>query len=260
MKTNLFGILILFLTLIGLSACDDNDSQQDKVETIKMMVFSETGTYTPWGSDVSVDCMLVKEGNEAEYKTLGFSEIINFKYEKGYEYALTVQKTTFVNPPADGSAIEYKLIEVLSKNEIKNQYIIKTEAPNPFVLSPDGGKYEIPFTCKKRKYVDGELSEEKYVPLKGLKYSTGNNFGASIYVAKDGEQTGYYKFVIEGSSPYNMNSVPWWYYGIYSADANLVFGPEPEPIFKQLFDQPQTEGEDYFIYSLVLASIATFEI
>ena len=41
-------------------------------------------------------------------------------------------------------------------------------------------------------------------------------------------------------------------------DADLLFGPEPEPIYKQLFEQPQTEGEDYFMYSVVFMSTGTF--
>lgn len=260
MKTKLFGILLFFLATIGLSACDDDDTLQDKVSTIKMLVSSAIGSYTPWDSDIPIDCMLVKEENDAEYKTLEFSGIINFKYQEGHEYTLIVEKTILANPPADGSNIVYKLIEIVSESEVKYEYIIKSDAPNPFVLTADGGKYEIPFTCKKRKYVNGELAGDEYAALKGLKYSTGNNYGGTIYVIKDGEQTGYYRFIIEGALPFNMNSAPWWYYGIYPANSNLVFGPEPEPIFKQLLEQPQTEGDDYFIYPFILASTATFDI
>ena len=35
---------------------------------------------------------------------------------------------------------------------------------------------------------------------------------------------------------------------------------EPEPIYKQLFEQPQTEGEEHFIYPIIYASSGTFAV
>lgn len=253
------GILLVFLATLGLSACDDDNEPQDKVETIKMLISAETGTYQPWGSEGSIDCMLVKEEHESEYKTLSFQGISNFDYEKGYEYALLVEKRTLITPPADGSNIAYKLMEILSNAKVEYKYTIETDESNPFILSPEGGNYEIPFTCKRKIYKNSILLEDEYAPLKGLRYSEGTNNGWPAIVVKDGEKTGFYKFTIEGIPPYNMKGTPWKYFGIYPADANLFFGPEPEPIYKQLFDQPQTEGEDYFIYSGILASTGTFD-
>ena len=73
-----------------------------------------------------------------------------------------------LNPPADASNIAYELVEVLSKVGVEYEYTIEVDGPNPFILSPDGGKYEIPFACKRKKYVAGEFTEEEYAPLKGL--------------------------------------------------------------------------------------------
>ena len=101
MKTKrLLGLLLLILPITGFVACSD-DEPQDKVETVKMLISDKTGTYQPWGSDSPIDCMLVKEESESDYKTLDFQGITDFVYEKGYEYALWVEKRTLVDPPAD---------------------------------------------------------------------------------------------------------------------------------------------------------------
>ncbi|MDO4497971.1 MAG: DUF4377 domain-containing protein [Bacteroidales bacterium] len=39
----------------------------------------------------------------------------DFTYDKGFDYELLVQKTTYANPPADGGSYSYKLIEIISK-------------------------------------------------------------------------------------------------------------------------------------------------
>lgn len=258
MKTKrLLGLLLLILSITGFVACSD-DEPQDKVETVKMFISDKTGTYQPWGSDSPIDCMLVKEESESDYKTLDFQGITDFVYEKGYEYALWVEKRTLVNPPADGSSIVYKLIDVISKAKVEYEYTIKVDGPNPFILSPEGGEYEIPFTCKAKKFAEGSLVEDGYISLKGLRYNMGTNYGGLTRVVKDGEKVGFYKFVIEGIPRFNMKAAPVWYCGIYTPDADLLFGPEPEPIYKQLFEQPQTEGEDYFMYSVVFMSTGTF--
>ena len=258
MKTKkLFGILSL-LIIIGVTTCN-SDTPQDNVENIKMKVSSEIGTYQPWGSDHFIDCMLVKEEGKNEYEALDFLGIAGFDYSKGYEYTLLVKKTTLLNPPADASNIAYELVEVLSKVGVEYEYTIEVDGPNPFILSPDGGKYEIPFACKRKKYVAGEFTEEEYAPLKGLRYNMGTNYGTYTSIIKDGDTVGLYKFVIEGIEPYNMEGTPWWYYGIYPADADFFSETEPEPIYKQLFEQPQTEGEEHFIYPIIYASSGTFD-
>ena len=83
--------------------------------------------------------------------------------------------------------------------------------------------------------------------------------GTYTSIIKDGDTVGLYKFVIEGIEPYNMEGTPWWYYGIYPADADFFSETEPEPIYKQLFEQPQTEGEEHFIYPIIYASSGTFD-
>ena len=122
-----------------------------------MLISDKTGTYQPWGSDFVPLIRIAGERKKvkANYKTLDFQGITDFVYEKGYEYALWVEKRTLVDPPADGSSIVYKLIDVISKAKVEYEYTIKVDGPNPFILSPEGGEYEIPFTCKAKKFCRG---------------------------------------------------------------------------------------------------------
>ncbi|MBD9109839.1 DUF4377 domain-containing protein [Bacteroides nordii] len=120
MKTKkLFGTLLLFLSALCFAGCLNNDDSQDKVETIKMFVSAKMSMYQPWGASDPIECMLVKEEKENDYKTLDFLGITEFEYEKGYEYKLLVEKTTLANPPADGGSIRYQLIEILSKDKVE---------------------------------------------------------------------------------------------------------------------------------------------
>ena len=60
---NLFKMVIVaFFTVIGQTACyDNNEDSHDKVEKVTLYVSDETGSYKPWYSSASVDCMMVKE-------------------------------------------------------------------------------------------------------------------------------------------------------------------------------------------------------
>lgn len=125
MKTKgLFGILLLFLCAINLVSCDDEDLH-DKVTQVKMFVSGEKGMYQPLGAPAPIDCMLVKEEGEDEYRPLGFSGIAGFEYEKGYMYELLLKKTVLANPPADGSNVTYELIEVLSKKMLGSLHAVE---------------------------------------------------------------------------------------------------------------------------------------
>jgi heat shock protein HslJ len=63
---------------------------------------------------VPMKCMQVKERPEDEWQ-LFYSAIEGFSYEPGYTYELRVREEPVENPPADGSALNWTLIEVTSK-------------------------------------------------------------------------------------------------------------------------------------------------
>lgn len=113
MMNKCFRTIVVALISIIMMGCDKNE-YTDKIEVIKMYVSAETGTYIPWGSDTPVECMLVKEETASDYSPLAFGGIQGFDYVRGHEYELEVRKTTFANPPTDGSNISYELLKIIN--------------------------------------------------------------------------------------------------------------------------------------------------
>lgn len=64
-----------------------------------------------------MDCMQVKESPEGEW-TLFYDQIEGFSFEPGFEYELRVNRMAVENPPADGSALRYELVGVVSKTAV----------------------------------------------------------------------------------------------------------------------------------------------
>ena len=62
-------------------------------------------------------CLQVRNAPDQDYQFF-YSDIQGFDYEPGYDYELLVQKIPAENPPADASAIEWRLIEVVSKTPV----------------------------------------------------------------------------------------------------------------------------------------------
>lgn len=120
MKTKILSaVSLLLFCAIGLSSClnTEDEAPMVKVETVRLHIAAETGTYQPWGTDKPLPCMLIREEGESESQPLGLNSIRGFKYEEGYAYLLLVEKSTPRFPPQDDSGISYKLIEVLSQTK-----------------------------------------------------------------------------------------------------------------------------------------------
>ena len=170
---NLFKMVIVaFFTVIGQTACyDNNEDSHDKVEKVTLYVSDETGSYKPWYSSASVDCMMVKEEKEqTEYSPLGFFDINGFEYERGYEYMLSVEKVTLANPPADRNGITYKLLDVVSKEPGNGLYKIGVsylvDADWEEAVSHDIERNAlIPWHCS--YLFDGEMNKVKLVDATG---------------------------------------------------------------------------------------------
>ncbi len=159
----------------------------------------------------------------------------------------------------DNNQTKYKLIELISKNKVDFKYLIITKE-NPFILHSAGGRFEIPLQCIKEKYINNKLSEKEHHPLKGLKYKIGTNYGGITNIVKEGKEIGFYKIIIERYGAYNMNGIPEWFCAFYTKNANLNFDLKPSPIYEQIFEQPQTKGEQYLILPIINISIGTFDI
>lgn len=122
MRTKIYlrTLLIAFVAIFGLTACMNEDEPKDITNEVTMYVSSETGTMYDFFDAYEtypIECMLVKERGEDEYRPMAFRSIQGFEYEKGYEYDLRVNKTTLANPPADGSIYKYQLVRVVEKRQ-----------------------------------------------------------------------------------------------------------------------------------------------
>lgn len=177
---NLFKMVVMaFFTVIGQTACYDNrEDSYDKVEKVTLYVSDETGSYQPWYSSTSVDCMMVKEEKEqTEYSPLGFFDINGFEYERGYGYMLSVEKVTLGNPPANRSGITYKLLDVVSKEAGNGLYKIRVnyfvDADWKEAVSHDIERNPfIPWHCS--YLFDEEMSKVKLVDATGKLLAKGN--------------------------------------------------------------------------------------
>ena len=66
------------------------------------------------------NCYLTQEGNQVGTNNwnLFYDQIKGFQYEAGFVYTLKVRVEKLENPPADGSASKYILIETVSKEKV----------------------------------------------------------------------------------------------------------------------------------------------
>ncbi len=115
-------LLVVIISAIGMVSCNDDDELKDKVVEVTMSVSENTDImYGPFDDNKEnpVECMLVMEdGVDQTWRKMSFSGIEWFTYEKGHRYKLRAKKTILANPPADGSAWKYELVEVLEDKEI----------------------------------------------------------------------------------------------------------------------------------------------
>ena len=115
-------LLVVIISAIGMVSCNDDDEPKDKVIEVTMSVSENTDIMYSLFDDNKenpVECMLVMEdGVDQTWRKMSFSGIEWFTYEKGHRYKLRAKKTILANPPADGSAWKYELVEVLEDKEI----------------------------------------------------------------------------------------------------------------------------------------------
>ena len=115
-------LLVVIISAIGMVSCNDDDEPKDKVIEVTMSVSENTDIMYSLFDDNKenpVECMLVMEdGVDQTWRKMSLSGIEWLTYEKGHRYKLRAKKTILANPPADGSAWKYELVEVLEDKEI----------------------------------------------------------------------------------------------------------------------------------------------
>lgn len=122
MKLFFSTLLVVVISAFGMVSCSDDDEPKDTVKEVTILVSENTDIMYPMfdnNKQNPMECMLIMEnGIDNTWRKMSFSEIDGFTYEKGHSYKLRVMKTTLADPPADGSAWRYKLLEILEDKEI----------------------------------------------------------------------------------------------------------------------------------------------
>ena len=67
--------------------------------------------------EAPMKCLQVRAVETEEWRNL-YAPIEGFEHEPGHAYELRVEVTQVANPPADGSSLRYRLLEVVSKQKI----------------------------------------------------------------------------------------------------------------------------------------------
>ena len=110
-------LLLLLVTLGSLCSCTKDDEQ---AETIAMRInhFQNTGI-----GEAAMLTLLVQTGDAigTETWTKFYSTIEGFDYEPGRVYDVTLKTTPINNPPADGSAVSYTLLDITSTQEVPDE-------------------------------------------------------------------------------------------------------------------------------------------
>lgn len=103
----------LILVLLSFAQCGIHDETE---QITHLRVNSHTVACTGVGEG---KCLLVQEGDAIgteDWEYFYFEDSIKgFDYEPGYVYDLAVKKIPVEDPPMDGSAFEYELVKILSK-------------------------------------------------------------------------------------------------------------------------------------------------
>lgn len=127
-RFSLFSLIAL-LALVGvLAACTPAGSapEQGAAEATLPAEEAATETVTLFVGPELVECtgvapqmcMLVRNSPEEEY-TFFYNSIEGFTFEPGYEYELLVEVTQVANPPADGSSLSYRLVEIVNQTAVE---------------------------------------------------------------------------------------------------------------------------------------------
>lgn len=66
--------------------------------------------------EAPMKCLQVRAAESEEWRNL-YAPIEGFEHEAGHAYELRVEVTQVANPPADGSSLRYRLLEVVSKQK-----------------------------------------------------------------------------------------------------------------------------------------------
>ena len=179
MKTKLFLSLFALFVLTG---CLNDDTPEDKVETMNMAISAMTYIDSPVMANYPIEGMRAIVGNDTDYQFMAFNQIEGFTFKPGYAYELRVERTTLGNPPADACRYTYKLIDELLKHPVEC-----TRETVRLYVSAEMGNYDwgIPqmddaHCMKIRESVNVGWTNVPFNKIEGFTYEDGNAYELSV--------------------------------------------------------------------------------
>ena len=78
------------------------------------LILEVASTRVPCVGVVAMQCLQVRTSTDATWQRF-YDEIEGFTWEQGYRYTLRVARRAVLDPPADGSSVAFRLVEILQK-------------------------------------------------------------------------------------------------------------------------------------------------
>ena len=102
-------VSFLAIAAVLLSGCANLSGPDERVITMDV-----AAQRVPCMGIVPQECLSVRQEQDTAW-TLFYDPIDGFQFESGFEYTIRVAVRTVSNPPADGSSLAYRLLEILRK-------------------------------------------------------------------------------------------------------------------------------------------------
>jgi hypothetical protein len=99
----------LGLVLVLASACTASTAPHEEV-----LVLEVAATRVPCVGVAPMQCLQVRTSADAPWQPF-YDAIEGFAWEPGYRYTLRVARRAVLDPPADGSSVAFRLLEILAK-------------------------------------------------------------------------------------------------------------------------------------------------
>jgi len=184
--------LFLCLTLFCLNfwSCLSDYRDEDKVKTVEMTVYPETGYGMVILSDIWTDVLVFSESDNNQKQTLCniITEGFDFEYERGYEYTFKAKKVWMRNPPMDVSSIKYEFVGSLTKKKV---IIENSEEEIELFVSSElvqyGPNFPIEYENERPKVYDALLVKDTnsnnwsvLKEIEGFNYESGYEYTLSV--------------------------------------------------------------------------------
>lgn len=124
---------------------------------ISLLLFSACDLFLTNEKEIYIDHYLDTATGMSDCLTMRYKEsltndwwyfydgIDGFNFEQSYVYKLKVKTRNIPNPPADGSSIEYSLVEVLSKDKVDSstEFDVKLKSYYSTWIKESSGNYSL---------------------------------------------------------------------------------------------------------------------